>query len=359
MKRAFKGLVLSLTTVSIVSVTACSGSTESGAPKNNTTSTSPSSLPPAEGVQEHNFKMAVELNEEHPQGKGVKKFAELVEEKSGGKIKLNLYYNSQLGDAKKMIDQLKTGLLDLSVIDPANLTGDIPEMGIFGFPFIFNNEKEVDAVLDGPLGDRMLEKLPDIQLIGLSYWENGFRNITNTKHPIKTMEDFAGLKIRTMQNSIHIDAFNTIGANPTPMAFSELFTALESKTVDGQENPLLIIEQSKFYEVQDYLTLSNHVYSPFILLVSKKTWDQLSDEEKNILKDTGIEAAKYNREVSREDNKKTLESLQSKGMKVNELSTEEKEKIQEKIKPVIDKYTAEFGDDLVNQLFGEIEKSRK
>ncbi|MFC4768054.1 TRAP transporter substrate-binding protein [Effusibacillus consociatus] len=311
------------------------------------------------GAKERVIKAGIGLNEDHPQGQGLKKFKEIVEAKTGGKIKVQTYFAAQLGDDQKMTEALKGGLQEITIPSTSPLVGTVKEYGIFDFPFVFNDPKEADAVLDGPLGKKLLDKLPQHGLVGLGYWENGFRNLTNSKRPVATADDFKGLKIRTMQNKVHLDAFKALGANPTPMAFSEVFSALESKTVDGQENPLATIESNKFNEVQPYLSLTNHVYTPFVFLVSKKFWDQLSADEKKIMQDAAVEAGKYQREISRQQNGKSLESLKAKGMKVNEVSAADKAKIQEAIKPVIDKYAKEFGEDLVKEMYEEVKKARK
>lgn len=310
------------------------------------------------GIQERTIKAGIGLNEDHPQGQALKKFKEIVEQKSGGKLKVQTYFSAQLGDDLKMTEALKAGLQEITIPSTSPLVGTVKEFGIFDFPFVFNDPKEADAVLDGPLGQKLLEKLPQHGLIGLCYWENGFRNLTNNKHPVATAEDFKGLKIRTMQNEVHIDAFKALGANPTPMPFSEVYSALESGTIDGQENPLATIESSKYNEVQKYLSLTNHVYTPFVFLVSKKFWDQLSEEEKKILKDAAIEAGKYERRLNREQNQKSLENLKQKGMQVNEFSEEERKKVQAIIKPVIDKYSKKYGEDLVKQMYDEVNKVR-
>jgi tripartite ATP-independent transporter DctP family solute receptor len=358
-KTMFTGFTLIIMCLLLVALTAC------GSAKSTTSGSSSSAAPASPGkaasgtFKDRSLKIGIELAKDHPQGKGMIKFGELLKEKSGGKIKSEIFYDSSLGNAKKILEQLQGGLQDIGVIDPANMTGDIKELGVYGLPFLFNNEQEADAVLDGPFGQQMLERLPAKNWVGLSYWENGFRNITNNKHAINKLDDLKGLKIRTMQNKIHLDAFSALGVNPVPMAFAELYTALETKTVDGQENPLLIIKSQKFYEVQKQLTLSNHVYSPFILIVSKKLWDQLSDDEKKAFKEAGIEAGKYQRQVSREDNKATLEYLKTTGkMEVTELTPEVKKQIQDKIQPVIDKYTQELGAEVVKQLYDEVKKAR-
>lgn len=311
------------------------------------------------GIQERTIKAGIGLNEDHPEGQGLKKFKELVEKKSGGKMKVQNFYSATLGDDQKMTEALQGGLQEVTIPSTSPLVGMIKEYGIFDFPFVFNTEEEAYSVLDGKVGQELLKKLPEHKLIGLGYWENGFRNLTNSKHPVKTAEDFKGLKIRTMQNEVHLDAFKKLGANPTPMAFSEVFTALESKTVDGQENPLATIKSSKYDEVQPYLSMTKHVYTPFVFLVSKQFWDKLSKEEQKIMRDSAQEAGKYQRDLNRKENEKALEDLKKAGMKVNEVSDAEKEKMKEIVKPVTDKYAKKFGQDLVDEMMSEVEKARK
>ncbi|RBW70947.1 TRAP transporter substrate-binding protein [Bacillus taeanensis] len=354
MKNLFKKLVVSVTLPSLLLLGACSGSSEStGSETSGGDNTAAES-----GIQERVIRAGIGLNEDHPEGQGLLKFKEIVEEKTDGKIKVEPYFSAQLGDDMQMTEALKAGTQEVTIPSTSPLVGMVKEFGIFDFPFIFNNGEEADAVLDGAVGQKVLEKLPEHNLVGLAYWENGFRNLTNSKHPVKTAADFKGLKIRTMQNEVHLDAFKALGANPTPMAFSEVFTALESKTVDGQENPFPTIESNKFNEVQDYLSQTNHVYTPFVFLMSKKFWDDLSEEEKTIVKDAAVEAGKYQRQVNREANEKSLQNLKDAGMNVNELSDKDKKEIQEIIQPVIDQYAGKFGKDLVDEMNNQLEEIR-
>ncbi|HZG16237.1 MAG TPA: TRAP transporter substrate-binding protein [Candidatus Bathyarchaeia archaeon] len=351
MKRRWKNVLIGLTLPAILLMAGCGNQATSGA-----TGTSSA---PASGIQERTIKAGIGLNEDHPEGQGLKKFAEIVAQKSGGKLKVQPYYAAQLGDDKKMTEALQAGTQEITIPSTSPLVGMIKEFGIFDFPFVFNDEKEADAVLDGPLGQKLLEKLPEHNLIGLGYWENGFRNLTNSKHPVAKPEDFQGLKIRTMQNQVHLEAFQALGANPTPMAFSEVFTALESKTVDGQENPLATIKSSKFNEVQEYLSVTKHVYTPFVFLVSKKFWDKLSPEEQAILKEAAAEAGAFQREANRAENQKALDDLKAAGMKVNEVTPEEMARMQEIIKPITDKFAKEFGEDLVKEMYDQVKKARQ
>jgi TRAP-type transport system periplasmic protein len=350
MKKIFKArkFIVGLLSVGLLFLSACGSNATQGGTKSNN-----------HGIQERIIKAGIGLNEDHPEGQGLLKFKEIVEKKSGGKLKVQTYFSATLGDDLKMTEALQSGTQEITIPSTSPLVGIVKEFGIFDFPFLFNTAEEADAILDGTIGKKLLDKLPEHGLVGLAYWENGFRNVTNSKHPINTINDFKGLKLRTMQNQVHIDAFKKLGANPTPMAFSEVFTALESKTVDGQENPLATIKSNKYYEVQDYLSLTKHVYTPFVFLVSKKFWDSLSPEEQKILQDAAVEAGKYQRELSRQEDKKALEELKKTGIKINEVSDGERKKMEEAIKPVIDKYAKEFGEDLVNEMYSELEKIRK
>ena len=169
-----------------------------------------------------------------------------------------------------MQNALIGGAQEMMVGSTATLVGVEKDFGVYDLPFLFANEKEADTVLDGPFGQKLIARLPAKGLVGLTYWENGFRNVTNTKRPITRFEDFQGIKLRVMQNPVYIDMFNSFGANAVPLAFAELFTALETRAVDGQENPVNTIQSSKFYEVQKYLSVTKHVYSPWVMTASKK-----------------------------------------------------------------------------------------
>lgn len=315
------------------------------------------STTPAE-IQERVIKLGFALQMDHPQGLGAKKFAELMDEKSGGKIQVRLYSDSQLGDDNQQTSALVSGTQEAVIQASSALTGRVKEFGILDFPFLFNSEQEAFAILDGPVGKALFDKLPEQGLIGLGYFDNGFRNVTNSKHPINTADDFKGLKIRTMQSPVYLDTFKAIGANPTPMAFAELYTALESKTVDAQENPFSIINSSKFYEVQHYLSITRHTYNTFVFAMSKKFWDQLTPTEQEMIQEAATEATQYERQINVELNNQILGELEGL-MEVNEISPEEMAKIRELVKPVAEKYSEEYGADLVNQMYSELETIRK
>jgi tripartite ATP-independent transporter DctP family solute receptor len=244
------------------------------------------------------------------------------------------------------------------VTSSSPLVGIVKELGVFDLPFLFANEKEVDAVLDGPAGAFLSKKLEEAGVINLAYWENGFRNLTNSKRPVARVEDFDGVKVRVMQNNIFLDTFKTLGTNAVPMAFGEVFTALETKTIDGQENPFVTIDTSKFYEVQKYLSVTRHAYTPFLVLYSKKMWDTLSKDEQAALREAAIAGQKVQRETIRALDGKSLASLKARGMQVNEITAAEQRRMFEKVKPVYDKNAATIGAEAINVVVDALKKAR-
>jgi tripartite ATP-independent transporter DctP family solute receptor len=309
-------------------------------------------------IKSRSIKLPIVNNIEHPQGVGAKKFAELIEQKSGGKIKVRVYAGGTLGGEQQVASAMQGGTIEASMMAPAQLVGNFKDFLVLDFPFAFANEREADIVLDGPLGRKLLEPMPARGLVGLVYMEQGYRSITNSKRPIQKLEDIQGLKIRTILNPLYIDMLNALGANAVPMPFPELYTALETGTVDGQENPYSTVEASKFDEVQKYFSNTRHIYNSQLLLVSKKFWDQLSDEEKKIFEDAAVETRDYQRKVAREMDEKSRQTLVKNGMQINDIAPEEIARMREKVKPVVDKYAAQVGEDLTKELYAEIEKAR-
>ena len=309
-------------------------------------------------IKSRSIKLPIVNNIEHPQGVGAKKFAELIEQKSGGKIKVRVYAGGTLGGEQQVASAMQGGTIEASMMAPAQLVGNFKDFLVLDFPFAFANEREADIVLDGPLGRKLLEPMPARGLVGLVYMEQGYRSITNSKRPIEKLEDIQGLKIRTILNPLYIDMLNALGANAVPMPFPELYTALETGTVDGQENPYSTVEASKFDEVQKYFSNTRHIYNSQLLLVSKKFWDQLSDEEKKIFEDAAVETRDYQRKVARGMDEKSRQTLVKNGMQINDIAPEEIARMREKVKPVVDNYAAQVGEDLTKELYAEIEKAR-
>lgn len=310
-------------------------------------------------VQERTFKFATQNPKGHPIVMGMEKFAEIVAAKSGGKIKVNQFPGGVLGGDAPNVSALQGGTIELVSLNSGILASQAKEFGIYDFPFMFANPKEADAVVDGSFGKMLHQKLEAKGIIGLAYWELGFRNITNSRRPITKVEDISGLKLRVIPNAINVDWVKALGANPTPLAFPEVYAALEQKAIDGQENPATVINANKLYEVQKHLVLTNHQYNPQSVIFSKKIWDTLSNDEKKILTDAAVEATKFQRQASREQAGAALDNLKMSGMQVTELSPAEVAKFRDKMKPVIAKHSEVVGAETVSTLQGELAKLRK
>lgn len=310
----------------------------------------------AQDIQERTIRWGHLNNTDHPVSKGVQKFAEIVAAKSGGKIKVREFPANQLGTEMQQQSALRAGTQEMQSPATTSLVGIVKEYGLIDFPFIVSTPAQADALLDGPLGQALLDKLPEKGLIGLAYWDLGFRNVTNSRRPITKGEDLDGIKIRVIPNPVYLETFKTFNANPVPMSFSELYSALETRTVDGQENPFSVILSNKFYEVQKYLSITNHTYSTNIILVSKAFWDKLSPVEQKILKDAATEARDYQRKVSREAAQTAVNALKSNGMAVNELAPAELDRMREKVKPIAAKFSAEYDPATVKLFNSELDR---
>jgi len=308
--------------------------------------------------QDRTLRVSISVPKEHPMSLGLAKTTSCTAEKTGGKVKLQVFYDAALGNDIAATSSVRTGTLDMVITSTAPLVGIVPELGVFDLPFLFNNEREADQVLDGKVGDWFAAKLPPLGLVNLAWWENGFRHTTNSKRPITRLEDFDGVKMRVMQNNVYIDTFKTLGSNAVPMAFSEVYSALETKTVDGQENPFANIDNSKFYEVQKYLTLTKHAYAPLALLVSKKTLDALSPAEQAALRDCALSGRDDERRINREQAAATLAGLKAKGMVVNEISPAEMQRIRERASVVYENQRKAIGDEAMSLVFNELKRIR-
>jgi TRAP-type transport system periplasmic protein len=285
----------------------------------------------AQDIQPRLIRFGYGLNEQSNQGRAVKMFAETLEKSSSGKLRVRAIGAAALGPDTQMQQALIGGAQEMMVGSTATLIGITKEMALWDTPFLFNNAREADAILDGPIGQKVMDKLQEKGLVGLVYWENGFRNLTNSKHSVARLEDMEGIKLRVMQNNVYLDSFRTLGANAVPLPFPELFPALETKTVDGQENPFNTILSSKFYEVQKYLTVTNHVYSPWIVLASKKWWVGLSKAEQALLLDAAKKSRDFERQDTRAEAERALTELKAKGMQVNELPAGEINRMRDRL----------------------------
>jgi tripartite ATP-independent transporter DctP family solute receptor len=312
----------------------------------------------AQDIQARTIKFPSASNKGHPQVLGVEKFAELVKQKSAGKLTVRPFPGGVLGPDLQIVSGMQGGTIEMNVMNASLLAGNVKEMTIFDLPYLFSNVKEADAIADGPIGKRLLDKLQERGLVGLAYWDLGFRQMHTSKRPIAKADDFKGVKMRVIPTPIYVDLLNAFGATAVPMPFTETYTALEQGAIDGMTNPLLNILDGKYNEVSKHLTLTNHMYTPQVVIVSKKFWDKLSADEKKILQDAATETAAYQRKVARDEAARVLAELKKRGMIVHELPAEEINKLRERAKPVVDKYTKEIGEPLVKEVYAEVAKAR-
>ncbi|EGI76540.1 TRAP transporter substrate-binding protein [Hylemonella gracilis] len=312
----------------------------------------------AQDVKSRIIRFGYGLNEQSNQGRAVKVFADEVAKASNGKLRLRAIGAAALGSDVQMQQALIGGAQEMMVGSTATLVGITQEMALWDTPFLFNNTQEADAVLDGPVGQKVMDKLQEKGLVGLVYWENGFRNLTNNKRPVTKVEDMDGIKLRVMQNNVFLDSFKMLGANAVPLPFSELFSALETKTVDGQENPYNTILSSKFYEVQKYLSVTNHVYSPWIVTVSKKWWDTLSKDEQKILLDAAKKSRDFERKDTRAEAAQALAELRAKGMLINELTPAETDRMRARLTQVNASIATGVGQALWDETQAELKRLR-
>ena len=311
----------------------------------------------AQDVKERNLKFAFSLAKDHPLGQGAQKFSDLVAQKSGGKIKVTLFPNAVLGGDPQNLSAVRGGTLDFTSMATGLLAGIDKQFMVFDFPFLFNNAQEAYALSDGPVGTQLLSGLSAHGLVGLGIWDLGFRNMTNSRRPVTRVEDLQGLKLRVIAAPIYIDMFNTLGANPVPMTFGEVYGALESKAIDGQDNPVGVIESAKFAEVQKYLSLTQHIYTGMPFLMSKKTWDGMSAAERKIITEAANEAKEEERRISQAKEAQAIDGLQ-KAMQVNTVSPAEVARMRQKVQPVVDKFAKEVGEPVMQQVTAELARLR-
>ncbi len=313
----------------------------------------------AADIQTRLIRFGYGLNQDSNQGRAVQVFADEVAKLSGGKMKIRAIGAAALGSDIQMQQALIGGAQEMMVGSTATLVGITPEMALWDTPFLFDSGEEADQVLDGQAGQAVMHTLEDKGLVGLVYWENGFRNLTNSQKPVQSLEDFGGLKLRVMQNNVFLETFQRLGANAVPLPFSELFTALETKTVDGQENPYNTILSSKFYEVQKYLSITNHVYSPWIVTASKQWWDGLSADERDVLLKAAAVSRDFERKDTRAEADKALAQLKADGMEINTVSAEAVQKMRDTIAPVNEKIKQDVGTELWDAVQAQLKDIRK
>jgi tripartite ATP-independent transporter DctP family solute receptor len=303
---------------------------------------------PAPAAAQTTMKINISVAQNSHYGVAIDAFAREVETRTNGRYKIQTFYAGALGAERESVEGVQLGTLDLTLTSTGPLPNFVPEVAILDIPFLFRDYAHARAVLDGPIGQELLQKFPPKGIVALAWAENGFRHMTNSKRPVNAPDDLRGLKMRTMENPIHIQAYKQFGILPTPMAFTEVFTALQQGTVDGQENPLSVITAAKLDQVQKNLTLTGHVYSPAVFLMNKAQWDKLSPADKQAFLDAAKEAVKANRARIDDDERKAVADLRAKGMAV--VDNVDKTKFQTALAPVYVDFGKRFGQDNIDRI---------
>ncbi len=309
-------------------------------------------------AQERTIRASLVVSKDHSLGIGLNAMAQCVSQKSGGKLKLQPFFDGSLGNDAATVQQMRTGTLDMVVTATSYMATVAPAVGVYDLPFLFANEREADTVLDGQTGELVAKKLDPAGIVSLAYWENGFRNMTNSKRPITKMEDLQGLKMRSLPSPAMLATFKALGGFGVAMPFPELYSALETKTVDGQENPLNLIESAKFYEVQKYVSLTRHLYNPVMVMYSKKLWDQMPAADQAVLRDCARSAGAEQRKVNRQQVEASLAHLKDKGMLVNTPADAELARMRDATASVHEGQWPTIGADVKAALAADLQKAR-
>ena len=295
----------------------------------------------ASAAAQTTMRISISVAQNSHQGVAIDTFAREVEKRTGGRYKIQTFYSGALGGERESIEAVQLGTQELAFSSTGPVPNFVPEARILDIPFLFRDKAHARAVLDGPIGQDMLTKFDSKGFKALAWAENGFRHMTNSKRAVNSPDDLKGLKMRTMENPVHVTAYKGLGIVTTPMAFPEVFTALQQGTVDGQENPLSVIMAAKFDQVQKHLSLTGHVYSPAIFLMNKASFDKLSAADKQAFIDAAKEGTKANRARVDEDDAKGAAELKAKGMQVVE--NVDKSKFVATLAPVNAEFEKQFG----------------
>jgi tripartite ATP-independent transporter DctP family solute receptor len=304
----------------------------------------------AKGEEKIVFRMGHVVQEETALHKAAVRMKELMEEKSNGTMTMEIYTNSQLGGNRELIESMQAGTLDFGLPALAFLGGFTDKTAIFDLPYLFKSQEAAEKVLDGPIGQEVAKSVEDKGLVIPAWWTQSWRHLTANKE-IRSPQDLKGFKIRVMENPLHIDHFNTLGASAVPMAYSEVLTALQQGVIDGQENPYNNIYQSGFHTVNKYIIETAHIYDPNPVVMSKKTWDSLTEEQQRIVWEAANEAKIYQRQVTNELDDKVKEELKNNGRNVViELTPEEREQFRQAALPMWEKHADKIGRDLIERV---------
>lgn len=290
------------------------------------------------------FTYAENQAEDYPTTQGAYKFADLVKEKTNGRIQINVQAGGVLGDEKSVCEQLQFGGIDFMRMSLSPLSEFVPKLNVLQLPYLYRDADHMWQVLDGKIGEDFINSFEGSNLVALSWYDGGARNFYNSVRPIKTLEDMKGLKIRVQESELMMGMVEALGANPTPMAYSEVYSALQTGVIDGAENNWPSYESTSHYEVAKYYTLDEHTRVPELQLCAQATWDKLSAEDQAVIKECALESAKYERELWAEREKTSEEKVRAAGCEITELSPEEKQKFQDAVKPMYEKFCSDYMD---------------
>lgn len=312
----------------------------------------------AVSAQQKTLKFANQNAPGHPVIQGMERFKALVEERTQGRIRVNVFPGGQLGSDQANVSAMQAGTLEMASMNSGIFASIVPDFVVYDFPFMFADGREADAVVDGAFGRKLHAMLDDKGLVGLAYYELGFRHMTNGRRPINKVADIQGLKLRVIPNAINVDWVKALGANPTPLPWPEVYAALEQRAVDGQENPIPTINGARFYEVQKHLALTGHQYNPQSVVISRKVWDTIAEADRAILRQAAAESAVFQRAKARELEASLLDNLRKNGMQVTQLPAAEMQLLRERMKPVITRH-GEKVSGTVAELQAELDRLRK
>lgn len=295
-----------------------------------------------------NLKLGHAINEQDVFHIAALEIQKILKNESKGELEVTIYPNAKLGDERNLLESLKMGTVDMAIITGGPVINFLPQFGVLDLPFLFKSPEHAYKVLDGKVGQKFFADMEKLGWKGLAYGERGFRNLTNSKHPVKTPADMKGLKIRLMQNPVYVDSFKALGANAVPMAWTETLTALQQGTIDGQENPINVIWSYNIQDSNKYLTLTRHAYAPNLILMSMRTWNKLTPEQQKLVQKAAKKAAALNRKIDNENEAKWLADLKKKGMKVEEKF--DYNAFVNAVQPVYKAYGPKYGEDLIEAI---------
>ncbi len=291
------------------------------------------------------------LGPTHPYQPGFELMAKIVKEKTNGRITIEIHHSASLAEEEQAIEALQMGTIDITTVSAAPLTGFVKEYMACDLPFIFATPQEAFAFYDGEIGNTLFKLTEPIGLVGLAWWENGFRNFTTKDKAIRTPEDMKGLKMRTMNSPVHMASIRALGGNAVPIPFGELYSALQQRVVDGQENPIANIHAMKFYEVQKFVMLSRHFHDPSPLFISQKTWDKLNSEDKKIIQEAAVKARDHMRQVGIDQEKGLIDEIRKSGTEVIELTPAQIKQFQNATKDVYKDFEDKIGKEYLQKFF--------